>query len=78
MGKGGGGGMEACFLIFPNNYPDCQSLQGNPSCVFLSKHNGERSLGPDVISSEPEDECQKFKRSLEAEKILHNLYRIDF
>ena len=35
-------------------------------------------LAPDVISPEPVDGFKKFERCLEAEKILHNLYRIDF
>ena len=44
-------------------------------CLFETL---ERSLAPDVISPEPVDGFLKFKRRLEAEKILHNLYRIDF
>ena len=38
----------------------------------------EASLAPDVISPVPVDGFQKFKWLLEAEKILHILYRIDF
>ena len=36
------------------------------------------SLASDVISPDPEDGFYKAERRLEAEKILHNLYRIDF
>ena len=45
---------------------------------FSFKAKWERSLAPDVISPEPVDRFKKFKRRLEAEKILHKLYRIDF
>ena len=34
--------------------------------------------GRDVISSEPVDGFEKFKRRLEVENSLHNLCRIDF
>ena len=51
-------GSIARFFIVLNNYPDYQSLQGNPFpifCVFLSKQSGKRSLVPDVTSAEPVD-----------------------
>ena len=48
-----------------------------PFNVFLRVYI-EGSLEPDVISPEPVDGFLKFKRRLEAERILHYLYRIDF
>ena len=46
--------------------------------IMTSSLIGKRSLAPDVISPEPVDGFLKFKRHLEAENILHKLYRIDF
>ena len=36
------------------------------------------TLTPDAISPKPVDGFEKLKLRLKAEKILHNLYRIDF
>ena len=39
---------------------------------------GDFRLAPHAISPKTVDGFQKFKRRLEAEKILHNLYGADF
>ena len=73
--------MMGFDIIVLNNYPNYRSLQGNPFpffCIFLCNQNGKRSLAPVYIHPEPMHGFSKFKRRLEAEKILKNLYRTDF
>ena len=47
-------------------------------CVFLLKAKQKTFLLPVDICSEPVGGFSEFERILEAEKILHNFYGIDF
>ena len=56
----------------------CKAILPSFSLCFSLKAKWKRSLVPDVIASETVDRFQKFKQCLQSEKILHNLYKIDF
>ena len=46
-------------------------------CVFLWKQSGKTIYVPVDICPDPLDEFSKLGRILQAEKILHNFFRID-